>query len=366
MENQFTEKNNWQHCKNILCVRADNIGDLLMSAPAINALKTTLDCKITVLTSVKAAGIAKLIPGIDQVITADLPWVKQDTDVGPESLQQLVQQISRNQYDGCVIFSVYSQNTLPSAMLAYLAGIPLCLAYSRENPYNLLSNWIPDPEPYFYISHQVERDLDLVRMIGAETTDKRLRLKLSAESFKSAKRKVVQLNIDLSKPYLILHAGVSEKKRRYPEHLWIEAGKLLIAELNMPILLTGSAQEVPFAQQLAEAIGQPASSVAGLFNLEEFASLISYSKIVVSVNTATIHLAAALNKPLVVLYAQTNPQHAPWMVKHKLLEYSVPDELKSKNQVIRYVNEQYYISTIPFPSAKAIATAVKELLQSEK
>lgn len=365
MENQFTE-NSWQHCKNILCVRADNMGDLLMSVPAINALKNTLNCRITVLTSVKAAGIAKLIPAIDEVLVADLPWVKHDGRQGPEFLQNLIQQIGSKSYDGCVIFSVYSQNILPSAMLAFIAGIPLRLAYSRENPYHLLSNWVPDPEPYFYISHQVERDLDLVRMIGAETNDKRLRLNLSAESFKTAKIKAFRLNLDLSKPYLILHAGVSEEKRRYPEHLWIEAGKLLAEELNMPLLLTGSAEEAPFAAHLAAAIGYPAVSVAGLFELEEFIVLISHAATVVSVNTVTIHLAAAVNKPLVVLYAQTNPQHSPWMVKHKLLEYSVPDEMKSKNQVIRYVNEQYYTSVIPFPAARMVVTAVKELLQAEK
>jgi ADP-heptose:LPS heptosyltransferase len=35
-------KNNWAHCKNILCIRPDNLGDLLMSGPAIRALKESL------------------------------------------------------------------------------------------------------------------------------------------------------------------------------------------------------------------------------------------------------------------------------------------------------------------------------------
>jgi ADP-heptose:LPS heptosyltransferase len=57
-------ENNWQHCKHILCIRPDNMGDLLMSGPAIRALKESLGCKITVLTSSMAAGIARLMPEI--------------------------------------------------------------------------------------------------------------------------------------------------------------------------------------------------------------------------------------------------------------------------------------------------------------
>ena len=52
------------------------MGDLLMSSPAIRALKESFDCKVTVLTSSMAYRVAELIPSIDQVIRYDLPWVK--------------------------------------------------------------------------------------------------------------------------------------------------------------------------------------------------------------------------------------------------------------------------------------------------
>ena len=45
-----------------------------------------------------------------------------------------------------MIFTVYSQSPLPSAMICYLADIPLRLAHCRENPYHLLTDWVPDPE----------------------------------------------------------------------------------------------------------------------------------------------------------------------------------------------------------------------------
>lgn len=361
MENNHEVKD-WAKSKHILCVSVDNMGDLLMSGPAISALKETFNCKITLLTSYNAAEVAKIIPGIDEVIVADLPWVKLGDHPEPEYLKKLIDILNKHTFDGCVIFSVYSQNVLPTALMAYLAGIPLRLSYSRENPYHLLTNWVPDPEPYFYSIHQVERDLDLVRMIGAETKDKHLHVTINAESARSAKAKAKKAGIDLSKSYVILHPDASDEKRRFPEDLWISAGRLLVSRLGLQVLVTGSVAEEPLAQTIAMGIGSDAHSAAGLFDLSEFAAVIKTAQTLVSVNTATIHLAAAVNKPLVVLYARTNPQHKPWLVQHKLLAYSVPDNQRGKNQVIKYVNDQYYKQEVLYPSVMEILKAVQDLL----
>src|SRR4051812_46146342 len=116
---------NWANCKNILCIRSDNMGDLIMSGPAIRALKQAFKCKITVLTSSMAAAVVKHMPEIDEAIIFDLPWVK--TDSADDDLSGIISELRSRKYDGAVIFTVYSQSVLPSAMLAYQAGIPKIL-----------------------------------------------------------------------------------------------------------------------------------------------------------------------------------------------------------------------------------------------
>lgn len=69
-------RKDWSDCKNILCIRPDNMGDLLMSSPAIRALKETFESKITVLTSSMAKGISRLIKEIDEVIVYDFPGLR--------------------------------------------------------------------------------------------------------------------------------------------------------------------------------------------------------------------------------------------------------------------------------------------------
>ena len=353
----------WQSCKNILCIRPDNMGDLIMTAPAIRALKETFGAKITILTSSMAKGIVKHIVEIDDAIIYDLPWVKSEQAPNPESFNEAISIIKEKDFDAAVIFTVYSQNPLPAAMLAYLAGIPKILAYCRENPYHLITDWVPDKEPYQNIKHQVKRDLDLVASIGAFTKNESLNLTVDESLWKAILNKLTKKGIDITKPWLILHAGVSEKKREYPVRKWQDAAKRLITDGGGQVLLTGSAAEKHLTDELENRIGSRSFSIAGLFNLDEFICLIKHAPVVLSVNTGTVHIAAAVGTPVVVLYAQTNPQHTPWAVPNKVLPYPVPAYLRSRNEVIAYVNKTVYSVPMKLPDADDIVNAVSSLLK---
>jgi len=354
----------WQNCKNILVIRPDNMGDLIMSVPAIRALKETFDAKITVLTSSMAKGVIKHIPEINESIVYDLPWVKTADKPDVNIFNEVVTQLTERRFDAAVIFTVYSQNPLPTAMLAYLAGIPRVLAYCRENPYHLITDWVPDKEPYDLIKHQVRRDLDLVATIGATTANENLSLESNESLWPIVVGKLAEYHIDVSQPWLILHAGVSEKKREYPMEKWVATAQQLITEKGFQIILTGSASEKSLTDEIASQSVKGSLSAAGLFNLDEFICLVKHAPLMLSVNTGTIHIAAAVGTPVVVLYAETNPQHTPWNSPCKVLPFSIPDHLKSKNEVIVYVNNTYYTSPTIMPTASDVVDAVNELLNS--
>lgn len=329
----------WENCKNILVIRLDNMGDLLMSTPAIRALKETFNSRITVLTSSMAAGIARNIPEIDETITFNVPWVKTAHASFSHDFLRMAEVLKEKQFDATIIFTVFSQNPMPAVMLAYLADIPKRLAYCRENPYALLTHWVPDEEPYTLIKHQVERDLDLVKTVGATTSNDLLSLTIP-DAWNSAQKKLHKNSIDLQKPWLILHPGVSEPKRQYPTESWIEVGKKLIHDFGYQLLLTGSASEKQLTDEIKQGIGPQAFSIAGLLSLDEFICLVKEAPLLLSVNTGPIHLAAAAQTPVVVLYAQTNPQHTPWKTRSKVLYFEVPEALRSKNEVLKFVQQQ--------------------------
>jgi len=357
MKELTTPHRQWAGCKRILVVRPDNMGDLLMSAPAIRALKQTFECEITVLTSSRGAVIADSIPEIDDTIIFDAPWVK---TASTDDYNEIITLLRNEEFDGAVIFTVYSQNPLPSAMMVYQAGIPLRLAYCRENPYGLLTHWEPEKEPYEYIRHQVRRDLDLVSSIGAFTADEQLRVEINESLWPGIQKKMAAAGLDLEKPWIILHPDVSEEKRLYPVAEWTAAVEKLSATLHCQFLLTGLTPNEELVQALES---YPVYSLTGQLTIQELITLVSHARMVIAVNTGIIHIAAATDTSVLVIYALTNPQHTPWNVHSKVLYFDVPEKLRSRNEVVRYA---YHISAqkmLPPATPESIAISAAALFE---
>jgi ADP-heptose:LPS heptosyltransferase len=337
------------------------MGDLLMSGPAIRILKSIFDTRITILTSSMAAGIARMMPEIDEVFVCDLPWVK--TAAGNTEIEKLIISLRERNFDAAVIFTVFSQSPFPAAMLAYQTGIPKVLAYCRENPYGLLTDWVADEEPYTSIRHQVQRDIDLVASVGAQNQqDCRLQVNVPVYLWTAIQTKLIRLGWNPNLPWLVLHPGVSEVKRQYPVECWVETGKMLVQN-GFQIIVTGTNSEHELATEICQGISVDTFDATGIFELGEFVCLIKHSLLLLSVNTGPVHIAAAVDTPVVVLYAQTNPQHTPWMVPNRVLQFPVPAGLQSKNEVLKYLQQTIYRLPAAMPQANDIMEAVMELLK---
>jgi lipopolysaccharide heptosyltransferase II len=317
----------WRNARRILCVRLDYLGDVLMSTPAIRALRESIPgAHITLLTSPGGAAAAPYVPEIDDTIVYQAPWLKSSDIHPPADDLAMVQTLAAREFDAAVIFTVYSQNPLPSALLCHLAGIRLRLAHCRENPYQLLTHWICEPEPQQRLRHEVRRQLDVVASVGARTGTARLSFRIPEADAASMRRRLAAIGIAGivgTKGWMVVHPGASAASRRYPEELMASAACELAERTGRRILFTGNRDEAPGVQRIAAQV-KDAYSLAGLLSLGELAALISFSPLLLTNNTGPAHIAAALGTPVVDLYALTNPQHAPWQVPSRVLYHDVP------------------------------------------
>ncbi|CAM3966782.1 glycosyltransferase family 9 protein [Bordetella bronchialis] len=315
----------WRQARNVLCIRLDNMGDVLMTTPALRALKAAVPGRrLTLLASRSGAAVAPHVPEIDALIVHEAAWVK-NAGSPPEAFHAIVERLRQGRFDGAVIFTVYSQSALPAALMCHAAGIPRVLAYSRENPYHLISDWAREIEPLPEPRHEVQRQLDLVATVGATAADTRLSFQVREPDHQALDRVLREHAVAASQGWVLAHCGATAESRRYPASLFAQAIDML-AGAGESVILTGSRDERALVDEVVARSGDPGKLVnlAGRLTLGELGALISRAGVLVSNNSGPVHMAAALGTPVVDLYALTNPQHTPWEVAHRLLYRDVP------------------------------------------
>lgn len=352
----------WAEARRVLCVRLDALGDVLMSTPAIRALKESAPGRhVTLLTSPSGAAAAVLVPEIDEVITYEAPWMKA-TPPREDSRHEyaIVERLRAGAFDAAVIFTVYSQTALPAALMCLLAGIPRRLAHCRENPYQLLTDWVPEPEPTAFVRHEVQRQLDLVASVGCCASDVRLSLRVEPQAKRRVRDLLRREGVMPGARFVVIHPGASAPSRRYPASGFARAARELARDLGCRIVLTGSAAEAPLIEEILAAIDQPALSLAGRLSLPDLVALIDLAPLLVSNNTGPVHIAAAVGTPVVDLYALTNPQHTPWLVPSRVLFHDVACRYCYKS--VCPAGHHECLTRVP---PAAIVAAARELLDGD-
>jgi lipopolysaccharide heptosyltransferase II len=345
----------WERAEKLLCVRLDSIGDVLMTTPAIRALKESgAGRSITVLTSSVGAAIAGLVPEIDDVIVYDAPWMKSSAGVGDADLAVIDQ--LRGRFDAAAIFTVYSQSPLPAAYLCQLAGIPLRLAHCRENPYQLLTDWLREPEPQDIVRHEVRRQLDLVAAVGASTDDDQLSLSVPEDAFRAANATLAEFRIDQTRPWTVVHPGATASSRRYPPESFATVCRTLALEDAWQIVIVGDDSEMEIVEQIQREMGAPSVWLRRL-KLAELCAVLARAPLVIGNNSGPVHIAAAVGTPVVDLYALTNPQHEPWGVPKRVLSHDVPCKY-CYSSVCREIHHDCLRLITP----EQVAAAARELL----
>src|SRR5216684_1838734 len=199
----------WLEAQRILAVRLDNLGDVLVTTPALHAIKASLPhARLTLLASPVGAQVARLNPDIDDVILYEAPWMDPWHKLPQDSQreQKIIALIRERRFDGATIFTSYHQSPLPAAYFCYLADIPLRLAASIDGPGSLLTTRHKHPER---MMHEVERGLDLVGSIGLSPNKLDLVLKIPAVARESVFEFLCFRDVDPQCPLLVIHPGCS-------------------------------------------------------------------------------------------------------------------------------------------------------------
>jgi ADP-heptose:LPS heptosyltransferase len=310
--------NEWLEARNILAVRLDNIGDVIMLGPALRAVKSTSPhARITLLASPAGTTGAPLLPWVDDVLTWRAVW----QDLGhlafePEREMNLIHTLEAGAFDAALIFTSFSQNPHAPAYACYLAGIPLRAGESMEFGGTTLTTELrgaPDE------MHQAERNLRLVEHLGFPVADRDLQISIPDEARRAVPEILGDVGIDAEQSFVIVHPGASATSRRYPATRFADVANLL-HEDGHQVLVPGTEREAEMLGVI-QRNAPDAHYLVGETSVAEYAALVEHAALVICNDSLPMHLADAVRAPVLVLYSGTDleSQWRPRATRHILL-----------------------------------------------
>jgi ADP-heptose:LPS heptosyltransferase len=284
-----------------LVTRLDSFGDVLLAGPAIRAVAARADT-VTLLCGPRGAPAARLLPGVDDILVWDAPWVGlTPPPVGRGEVELLIDTIDA---DTALVLTSFHQSPLPTALLLRLAGVDFIAADSEDYPGSLL-DVRHHRAPH---AHEVEAALDLAEAAGFPPADDgRPRVLPPPDT----------AGLTGPEPYVVLHPGASVPARAWSPDRCAGAARDLAAAGHR-VVVTGGAGERDLTSYVA---GSDALDLGGRTGAAELAGVLAGAGAVVTGNTGPAHLAAAVRTPVVSLFAPVVPAERwrPYGVPYVLL-----------------------------------------------
>lgn len=308
----------------VLLVRPDHLGDLLLTTPALQALRgMAADVEITVLVGPWSREVMARQPALDHLLTCPFPGF-QRAPQGPLApyrlLLRMARELRRGRYD-------LALNLRPDfwwgAALLYLAGIPRRVGYALPPGRAFLTHALPLASP----EHAAVSNLRLVSAglvaLGYQELSEPLTAQTypacfvpTAEELAWARERLQAQGVGGDAPLILLPPGSGGAVKLWRPEAWATCAHLLATWLapDAPahIMLTGSPGERGLLEQIAGAIPTGVSLVTDA-SVGQLAGLLAQATCVLTVDNGPGHLAAALGIPGVYLFGPTDPRiFGPW------------------------------------------------------
>ena len=299
-----------------LLVRGTNwVGDSVMSLPALDRIRRGFPrAHITLMVLPWVSGIYEDCELVDEVLLYD----RQEKHRGIGGKLKLIQQLRASKFEAIILF----QNAFEAALLANLATIPLRIGYRRDARGWLLSHSLTI-DPRLKNLHQSYYYLDLVeRLLGCPRTIESISssnvplplenppgqwLKITSPRKESARRLLLQEGISGRKPIVGVNPGASfGSAKRWPKERYAELLDQLANEQETDIVIFGSSAEVNIAKAIAVGMRHPPVILSGRTTLSELIALISCCDLFITNDSGPMHLAAALQIPMLAIFGPTD------------------------------------------------------------
>jgi len=278
--------------RSILIIRPDHLGDLVLAAPALPAIKAAHpQAKLSAWLGPWGEPVWRQHPSLDAIEVCPFPGFTRAAKPNPLAPYRLaVEQarVLRGRFDLAINLRF---DFWWGAMAASWAGIPVA-GYDIAECQPFLAQAIP----YHLGFHETDQNLRLVAAISGQPVSRPDSTPLFLDG---------RLPAGLPEGAIAIHPGAGAEVKLWDEEKWARLADAL-ANDGPIVINAGSAEEVAMAERIRGLMRQPAGLAQGL-SLPELAAFYRHCRLVVGADNGPVHIARSVGTPTVALFGPTNP-----------------------------------------------------------
>lgn len=289
---------------NILIIKPSALGDIVQALPALSTLRKSFpDAEISWLVRPEFAPLLEGHPYLTRIIHFDRKFLGKAW-VHPSALGALLSlfhRLRRSNFDAVFDF----QGLFRTAFFARVSGCKkrFGLADAKELSRFFYTHRIEKPADSL---HVVDYYMNLVRAAGAAELEAEFILPGNKTAEKSVESLLAAENIT-SGSYAVFVPGSAHVEKCWPIDRFAQLAGKLSCDHSLSVVATGSPSEANLVERLVQSADVPISNLAGRTSISELIALLRNAALVVSNDTGPGHVAAALGRPIVMIFGKSNP-----------------------------------------------------------
>lgn len=303
-----------EEVKRVLAIKLVALGDLVALLPSLKALRELYPkAFIALMVTPRVKDVVEGTPYVDEIIYYDVLR----SHSGPLGFLSFVQELRRKKFDIVVEFD---QRYRITSVMAFLSGAPLHVGFAvpgqgRQGLFDI-------KVPYDNGKHEVETFYEIVKAIGRPSQEIKL---IPVWHYPADSQKVDEFlkenGVSGSDNIVVFHTATSPiaTERRWETQKFAQLADYLIEQHSAKVIFTGGPDDIDYIKESLSQMKNQAFVAAGKLSLKQFAALCERAKLIVSVDTGALHIAAASGTPVLGLYGPSNP--VKWQPYGKLHSY---------------------------------------------
>ena len=283
---------------NILLIQLKRIGDLILTTPAIAAVREKFpDARITLVISDQGKALAPAITGVNELLVMPRGFAGLRT----------ISAITGRKFDYCVDFT---RNDRSALLVLFSRAKKRVVSFRIKMRSKFRTRFYNEfVQHRMRDMHTIDYHLALLQPLGISAASTKIRLALPDTAEENATSLLESAN--LRRPFMIFHPGSARAEKFWNAQRWAEVMNHAHEHHHVDLVVTGgsSPMEQTHIHDIESKLRAEIVDLSGKTDLLTLAAVIARARLLVTVDSAPMHLAAASATPQVILFGPTNPFH---------------------------------------------------------